>query len=165
MEEDEAALDTDRGESAGLLACDASRDKGSTGDAALAGGVADGVGGRWARTVEVACEAEAAGLVAVLADSGRTVVEAVRTADEGVVDEVAAAAFLAGDVSLLGEVRDDVEGVVAVMAVDGLRRAVVVVVVGEASLDAAGLLVVVEAEAADGLLELAAMEWSAVAAV
>ena len=42
-EEDDALDETDRGESAGLLACDTSRD--STGDAA-AGDTADGVGGR-----------------------------------------------------------------------------------------------------------------------
>ena len=47
IEEEEAIDDTERGESAGLLACDASRDKGSTGDETWTGGVvADGVGGR-----------------------------------------------------------------------------------------------------------------------
>ena len=46
IDDDEAMDDTERGESARLLARDASRDSGSTGDEAWAGEAVEGVGGR-----------------------------------------------------------------------------------------------------------------------
>lgn len=136
MDDEEAMDETERGESAGLLACDVSRD--STGDAAVTGGVADGVRGRRVRVTEEVGEAEAAGLVAALADSGRAAAGAVRTEDDGVAADVMAAALLAGDASRLG-VMDDAT-CVEVAAIDvGLRSVLTAGVAGKASLDAAGL--------------------------
>ena len=135
MNDEDAIDDTERGESAGLLACDVSRERGCGGDAVLAGGVAAGVGVRRARAVEAVGEADETGLVAVLAaDSGRAAAAAVRTEEAGVVDAVATAR-LAGDVSRLGDV------IVEAAIGDGLRRALTVVVAGEAILVAAGLVV------------------------
>ena len=55
------------------------------------------------RAVEVVGEAEDARREAVRADSGRTVAEVVRLALDGIAAVVPAAAFLAGDTSLLGD--------------------------------------------------------------
>ena len=107
-------------------------------------------------------EAEAAGLVVVvLADSGRVVVEAVRVVEEGVVDVVVVVRLM-GDVSLLGEVMDDVAcGAVVVEEAVGLRSAEVVAV-GDASLDAAGLAAVEAVAGAESLLMLAVVSVAAV---
>jgi len=137
---DEELDDSDRGESFGLLACDASRDNASTGDALPlpAGDVAVGVGARLIRLTGVA---ETVGLETALAERGRTAAEAGREAeeaDEGVVVNVAVV-LLTGETSLLVDVMDDVV-CGAVMVEVGLRSAGTVAV-GETSLDAVGLAV------------------------
>ena len=110
------------------------------------------------RVVEVVGEAEAAGLVADLADSGRTAAEVGRTAEKGVTAELATV-LLAGDVDLSRDVIDGAEFGVAAID-DGFRIALTVAVAGEASLEAAGLAVVERED--KSLLVLAAEEWSAV---